>query len=166
MPKIRLRPRCCIDSTKGCWIIHLRLRHHTYSVIHAEKPACEKYSYTSTLPSSACRSSSPQATVMTRTSSLTRALPDQLSENTTHAINAQSVKLIITGKNVWCILTWCTFLSSKIATGSICGSGTQALLQDFIKSLMLQPSLTSCSLACCTAEDRYEVSAAACSFET
>lgn len=85
---------------------------------------------------------------------------------TMHAVIAKSVRLIITGKKVWHILTWCTFLSTEIATGSDCGLGTQALLQEFIKLLILQPSLTSWSLACCTAEDQYDLTAAACSFET
>lgn len=83
------------------------------------------------------------------------------------ALYMQSVRLIITGKSVWVyILTRCTFLSTEIATGSDCGSGTPAPLQEFIKSPMLQASLTSCSLACYTAEDQYDLTAAACSFET
>lgn len=120
---------------------------------------------TPTLEISHC--SSPQTTVMTRTSLLTRlglvSSPKTLCMcGTIHSFPW----LIIDGKSVWYTLTWCTFLSTQIATGSDCGSGTLAPLQEFIKSLMLQASLTSCSLACCTAEDQYDLTAAACSFET
>lgn len=140
-------------------------------MIHTEKPTCEKYSYASKLLSCVSHCSAPQATVMKRTPLLTRAQPGWLSKNTTHVLHYACTHCTVCYSDYY----WQEYVVyidtvhipvNRDSTGSDCGSGIQAPLQEFIKSPMPQPSLMSCSLACCAAEDRYDLNAPACSFET